>query len=118
MILQATTKEEIPPIETHFNPGEQTEDGNQCILNDQTGIFEEVGQNNSKDTVKNTQIEDVVNNLLVALHEDPGTKEEIMEYINHDDDVVDLEIDDWLTMDSWGNTPAVEELIPLEFENL
>ena len=34
------------------------------------------------------------------------------------DDVVDLEINDWLTMDSWGNTPAIEEMIPIEFENL
>ena len=118
MILQALINEEIPPIETHVNPGEQTEDGNQCILNDQIGTFEEVGQNNSKDIVKNIQIEDVVNNLLVALHEGPGTKAEIMEYINHDDDVIDLEIDDWLMIDSWGNTPAVGELILLEFENL
>ena len=37
---------------------------------------------------------------------------------NQEDDVVDLEIDDWLTMDSWGNTPAIEEMMPIEFENL
>ena len=41
-----------------------------------------------------------------------------MGYINQEDDIVDLEIDDWLTMDSWGNTPAIEEMIPIEFENL
>ena len=58
------------------------------------------------------------NNLLEALYENPSTKEEIMGYINQEDDVVDLEIDDWLTMDSWGNTPAVEEMIPTEFDNL
>ena len=116
MILQASINKEIPPIETHSNPGEQIEDGNQVILNDQTGIFEEIGQMNSKGTAKDIQIDNVVNNLLEALDEDPGTKEEIIGYINQDDDVVDLEIDDCLTMDSWGNTPVVEELIPLEFE--
>ena len=41
-----------------------------------------------------------------------------MEYIYKEDDIVELEIDDWLTLDSWGNTPAVEELIPLEFDDL
>ena len=118
MILQASIKREIPPIETHSNPRKQIEDGNQVILNDQTGIIEEIGQMNSKDTAKDIQIDNVVNNLLEALDEDLGTKEEIIGYINQDDDVVDLEIDDWLTMDSWGNTPVVEELIPLEFQNL
>ena len=59
-----------------------------------------------------------MNQLLEALDEDPSTKEEIIGYINQEDDVVDLEINDWLTMDSLGNTPAVEEMIPLEFENL
>ena len=45
-------------------------------------------------------------------------KEEIMGYINQEDDIVDLEIDDWLKIDSWGNTPVVEEMISIEFENL
>ena len=94
----------------------QDHSGNQVILNDQTGILEEIDRMNSKDTVK--EIDNVVNNLLEALNENPSTKEEIMGYINQEDDVVDLEIDDWLTMDSWGNTPAVEEMIPIEFENL
>ena len=49
---------------------------------------------------------------VFALDQNPNTKDEIMDYINKEDDVVDLEIDDWLTMDSWGNTPAVEEMIP------
>ena len=72
-----------------------------------------------KKTIKCSDIVDnVVNNLLEALNENPSTKEEIMGYINQEDDIVDLEIDDWLTMDSWGNTPAIEEMIPIEFENL
>ena len=116
--LQASTNKEIPPTETHPNLNEHTEEGNQVVLNDQTGIFEEIDRMNSKDTVKDIQIDNVVNNLLEALNENPSTKEEIMGYINQEDDVVDLEIDDWLTMDSWGNTPAVEEMIPIEFENL
>ena len=91
---------------------------NQVILNDQTGILEEIGQMNPKVTAKDIQIDNVVNNLLEALNEDQSKKEEILGYINQEDDVVDLEIDDWLTMDSWGNTPAIEEMIPPEFENL
>ena len=57
---------------------------------------------NSKDTEKDNQIDNVVNNLLEALNENLSTKEEIMGYINQEDDFVDLEIDDCLTMDSWG----------------
>ena len=80
--------------------------------------FEEIDRMSPKDTAKDIQIDNVVNNLLEALDEDPSTKEEIIGYINQEDDVVDLEIDNWLTMDSWGNTPAVEEMILIEFENL
>ena len=116
--LQASTNEEIPLTGTYSNLNEHTEDGNQFILNDQTGIFEDIDRMNSKDTVKDNQRDNVVNNLLEALNENPSTKEEIMGYINQEHDVVDLEIDDWLTMDSWGNTPVVEEMIPIEFENL
>ena len=115
---QASTNKEIPPTETHPNLNEHIEEGNQVILNDQTGIFEEINRKNSKDTEKDNQIDNVVNNLLEALNENPSTKEEIMGYINQEEDIVDLEIDDWLTMDSWGNTPAIEEMIPIEFENL
>ena len=80
--------------------------------------FEEIDRMNPKDTAKDIQIDNVVNNLLEALDEDPSTKEEIIGYINQEDDIVDLEIDNWLTMDSWGNTPAVEEMLLIEFENL
>ena len=116
--LQASSNKEIPLTETYPNPDEHIEEGNQVILNDQTGIFEEIDRMNPKDTAKDIQIDNVVNNLLEALDEDLSTKEEIIGYINQEDDVVDIEIDDWLTMDSWGNTPAVEEMIPIEFENL
>ena len=88
------------PTETYPSLNEHTEEGNQFILNDQTGIFEEIDRMNSKDTVKDNQRDNVVNNLLEALNENPSTKEEIMEYINQEDDVVDLEIDNWLTMDN------------------
>ena len=115
---QASTNKEIPLIETYPNPDEHIEEGNQVILNDQTRIFEEIDRMNPKDRAKDIQLDNVVNNLLEALDEGPSTKEEIIGYINQEDDVVDLEIDDWLTMDSWGNTPAVEEMIPIEFENL
>ena len=115
--LQVSTNKEIPLTET-YNPDEHTEEGNQVILNDQTGILEEIDRMNPKVTVKDIQIDNVVNNLVEALNEDQSTKEEIMGYINQEDDVVDLEIDDWLTLDSWGNTPAIEEMIPPEFENL
>ena len=116
MRLQASTNEEILPTDTHPNLIEHIEEGNQVILNDQTGIFEQIDQMNSKDTTEDIRIDNIVNNLLEALDQNPNTKDEIMDYINKEDDVVDLEIDDWLTMDSWGNTPAVEEMIPIEFD--
>ena len=96
----------------------QDHSGNQVILNNQTGILEEIDWMNPKVTAKDIQIENVVNNLLETLNEDQSKKEEIIGYINQEDDVVDLEIDNWLTMDSSGNTPAIEEMIPPEFENL
>ena len=101
-----------------YKPDEHTEERNQVILNDQTGILEEIDWMNPKVTVKDIQIDNGVNNLLEALNQDQSTKEEIISYINQEDDVVDLEIDDWLTMDSWDNTPAIEEMISPEFENL
>ena len=110
--FEATT-EEIPPIDLQDNL-EEIEDGNQYILNDQMGIFE--ATNIPKYTAKNTKIEEMVDHLLDALNESRN-KEEIMEYI-HKNDTVELEIDDWLTMDSWGYTLAVEDLIPLGFEDL
>ena len=61
-----------------YNPDEHTEEGNQVILNDQTGILEETDRMNPKVTAKDIQIDNVVNNLLKALNEDQSTKEEII----------------------------------------
>ena len=45
-------------------------------------------------------------------------KNKIITLYYQDDEIVDLEIDDWLIMDHWGETPAVEEMIPMNFEDL
>ena len=51
-----------------------------------------------------------MNQLLEALNEDntPTSHEEKQEIINQyhqsDEDCVDIEINDWLTIDSWGDT--------------
>ena len=45
-------------------------------------------------------------------------KEKILTQYHHNDDVVELEINEWLAVDSWGNTPAIEEMIPIDFEDL
>ena len=77
-------------------------------------------QDNAK---KEAEIETVVESLLEALKEDksPNTeqdKKKIITQFHHDDDIVDLEINKWLTVDSWGNTPAIKEMIPVNFEDL
>ena len=69
------------------------------------------------------EIEDVVENLLKAINanQDQNIKYEknkIITQYYQDDEIVDLEIDDWLIMDQWGETPAIEEMIPINFENL
>ena len=38
-------------------------------------------------------------------------KNKIITRYYQDDEIVDLEIDDWLIMNQWGETPAVEEMI-------
>ena len=45
-------------------------------------------------------------------------KNKIITQCYQDDEIVDLEIDDWLIMDQWGETPAIEEMIPMNFEDL
>ena len=45
-------------------------------------------------------------------------KNKIITQYYQDDEIVDLEIDDWLIMDQWGETPAIEEMILINFENL
>ena len=69
------------------------------------------------------KIEDVVKNLLKAINTDQdqniaSEKNKIITQYYQDDEIVDLEIDDWLIMDQWGETPAMEEMIPIDFENL
>ena len=69
------------------------------------------------------EIENVVENLLKAINADQDKNMEdeknksITQYYQ-EDKIVDLEIDDWLIMDQWGETPAIEEMIPINFENL
>ena len=73
---------------------------------------------------KEADIETVVESLLEALKEDKALNTEqeketiITQYHYHDDDVVELEINEWLTVDNWGNTPAIEEMILVNFEDL
>ena len=67
-------------------------------------------------------IEDVVKNLLKAINVDQDQnieyeKNKIINQYYQDDEIVDLEIDNWLIMDQWGETPAIEEMIPIDFEN-
>ena len=69
------------------------------------------------------KIEDVVENLLKAINADQDQnieyeKNKIITQYYQDDEIVDLEIDDWLIMDQWGETPAIEEMILIDFENL
>ena len=45
-------------------------------------------------------------------------KNKIITRYYQDDEIVDLEIDDWLIMNQWGETPAVEEMILINFKNL
>ena len=79
-------------------------------------------QDNAK---KEAEIETVVKSLLEALKEDeaPNTEQEkeeiITQYHHHDDDdIVELEIDEWLIVDSCGKIPVIEEMIPVDFEDL
>ena len=69
------------------------------------------------------EIEDVVKNLLKAINADQDQnmeyeKNKIITQYYQDDEIVDLEIDNWLIMDQWGETPALEEMILIDFDNL
>ena len=69
------------------------------------------------------EIENVVENLLKAINADQDQnmedeKNKIITQYYQDDEIVDLEIDNWLIMDQWGETPAIEEMIPINFDNL
>ena len=67
----------------------------------------------SDDPKKNAEIEKVIDNLLKAINEDQAPniaeeKERIITQYHQDDEIVDLEIDDWLIVDHW------ERLQPLK----
>ena len=69
------------------------------------------------------EIENVVRNLLKAINANQDQnmedkKNKIITQYYQDDEIVDLEIDDWLIMDQWGETPTIEEMILINFENL
>ena len=56
------------------------------------------------DPKNNAEIENVVENLLIAINDDQDKnmedeKNKIITQYYQDDDIVDLEIDDWLIMD-------------------
>ena len=77
----------------------------------------------SDDLKNNAEIENVVKNLLKAINEDQAPnmedeKEKIITQYHQDDEIVDLEIDDWFIVDHWGKTPALEEMILVDFEDL
>ena len=84
---------------------------------------QEVKTTDPDDARNNAEIENVVKNLLRAINADKDQnmedeKNKIITQYYQDDEIVDLEIDDWLVMDQWGETPAIEEMIPINFENL
>ena len=73
--------------------------------------------------MKNAEIENVTETLLEALNEDQSLKiqeekKNIITQYHQDDYIVDLEINDWLTVNSWGNTPGIETVIPVNFGDL
>ena len=81
------------------------------------------GNLNADDPKKNAEIEYVIKNLLKAINEDQAPnkeeeKEKIITQYHQDDEIVDLETDDWLIVDHWGKTQALEEMIPVDFEDL
>ena len=42
----------------------------------------------------------------------------INQYHHSDEDFVNIQINDRLTIDNWGDTPALETIIPVNFEDL
>ena len=77
------------------------------------------GNLDSDDPKKNAEIEKV----LKAINEDQAPniaeeKERIITQYHQDDEIVDLEIDDWFIVDHWGKPQAIEDMIPVDFEDL
>ena len=93
------------------------------ITTESTGEQEEEKITDSDDPKNNAGIENVVKNLLRAINEDQAEnmedeKNKIITQYHQDGEIVDLETDDWLIMHQWGKTPAIEEMIPVNFEDL
>ena len=89
-IIRLNTLEDIPdqPIKTTESTDEQKEEKT----------------TESDDLKNNAEIENIVKNLLRAINEDQAQKMEdeknkIITQYYQDDEIVDLEIDDWLIMD-------------------
>ena len=104
-IIRLNTVED-QPINTRESTGEQEEK-----------------TTDSDDPKNNAEIENVVENLLRATNDDQDQnmedeKNKIITQYYQDDEIVDLEIDDWLIMDQWEETPTIEEMIPMNFEDL
>ena len=126
IVSQESSKQDEIPIEIHEtkeinreptqNAGIPTE-----LLID---ITHEKGTELTESTQRSEEIDQVVNQLLEALNEDntPTSYEEkekiINQYYLSDEDLVDTELNDWLTIDSCGHTPAVETVIPVNFEDI
>ena len=93
---------------------------------DQINTMESTDEQEVKTTDPNdarNEIENVDENLLkdINANQDQNMEDEKNKIITkyyQDDEIVDLEIDDWLIMDQWGETPAIEEMIPINFDNL
>ena len=108
-IIQLNTLEDIPDQVITQSINKATE---------RTAKFTE-----SDDHENNAEIHNAVKNLLKAINKDQASnmkeeKNNIVTQYYQDDETVYLQIDDWLIMDQWGKTPALEELIPVNFEDL
>ena len=133
-ILDTDTEIVKPSEENYFNqiPNEINTEKNRNSQKDNEDITVSISHELTTTTediaatedLQSQKIDQVVNQLLEALNEDntPTSLEEkqkiINQYHNCEEDLVDIEIDDWLTIDSWGNTPAIEIMIPTNFEEI
>ena len=105
-------------------PNIETMNINRTILSTDEQKEEKATDNLDSDDLKNNaEIKNVVKNLLKAINEDQAPnvedkKKKIITQYHQDDEIVDLEIYDWLIVDHWGKTPALEEMIPVDFGDL
>ena len=92
---------------------------------DQINITESTDEQEVKTADPNdakNEIEDVENLLkTINANQDQNIeyeKNKIITQYYQDDEIIDLEIDNLLIMDQWGDTSAIDEMIPINFENL